>query len=170
MKTVDVECHYLSQNNSFTRTSLNDIMKSNVEISHEVDLYLMLLEYNIFPSVNVHKGSLIYIVNEFVSLRTYLTNTLKFNTTLLFNELISFVNTFKSFKFVHGSLNVDNIFLKYTNMYRFCVIDYSHSYLIKEEWQKQLNIDITSLYMSLINTLKKPKHIVRLNKVVKSYF
>jgi hypothetical protein len=158
----------------------------------ETKIYLKLVNSEIVPLINTNKESnIIYILNEYVSLRRFLKEKENYNNTnLILNELYSFINTFKKYNFVHGNLHIDNIFIK-QNMndkikYDFKVIDYVNSYIKNErlsfyrtsfigEYDVKNNEflnywDFFTIYISLNRFYKNKANILyNLHNIVESY-
>lgn len=97
----------------------------------ETEVYLRLLDTGLFPANDAQTNVMVYGTKNMVSVKTYLMSHKNGNTTLFFNELFSFVNTFKAKGFVHGNLHMGNIFVKKRlKGLQFAVIDYANSYLL----------------------------------------
>jgi len=106
----------------------------------EIQVYLKLLDTNITPFISYNNNRICYELTGYISLRTFLEK--KENqekSSLIINELYSFINTFKKYNFIHGNLHIDNIFIKNdqcnkTN-FDFKVIDYVNSYLLNKKYE-----------------------------------
>ncbi|NBP00265.1 MAG: hypothetical protein EBU90_09105 [Proteobacteria bacterium] len=138
----------------------------------EVAVYLDMLEANIFPYVSTAGKLLTYSTKSLVSVRTFLQQQPRISFAVFLHELCSFVNSFRKYRFLHGNLHVDNIFVHPTKFHtapRFFVIDYANSFILKkrhsfpiytrtsfmEEYDVKLNFsaftdwDFITLYVSL---------------------
>jgi hypothetical protein len=147
-------------------------------LNWEIGVYLYLVDYKLCPLIDVKNSEIVYILDDYVSVRNYLKskNKKKETITLLLNELFSFINTFKKYEYIHGNLHIDNIFIKKkTYPFKFVIIDYSNSYIfnIKDDLnlkktsflaeydKKEINInflkywDFLTMYASLIKLYKK---------------
>lgn len=99
--------------------------------NHEINIYLTLLKYkaDICTMISTERNKdIIYITHNLISLRTFLINN-KSHTSLIINETFAFINKFKQYKFVHGNLHIDNIYINIKNGYTFHVIDLCNSYI-----------------------------------------
>ena len=106
----------------------------------------------------------------------------KFSLNLILNELFGMVCLFRNYNYIHGNLNVHNIYIN-TNTFKFYIIDLSNSYILDynikldstnaenkitkiffEYW------DIFTLYISLQVTFKNDdKTLEFLNGIIESY-
>lgn len=156
----------------------------------EIYVHGQMQESLMLPDISIDNHVLTYKTRGKVSLRTYLTCNSNINTTLLLNELFSFVNTFRHFRFLHGNLHLDNIFMdNVQNANKFYLIDYANSYVIskrvtyplykrtsfigeyeyKTQSQNFVYWDFLTIYVSLKTFFKKTKELVSLDTVMKSY-
>lgn len=114
----------------------------------EVQVYLKLIDSKIIPFITCDHYALCYVLDGYVSLRTFLDKKENHNSdkmSLILNELYSFINTFKKYNFVHGNLHIDNIFVKKISnelgenrlTYDFKVIDLVNSYIIDKKKYKK---------------------------------
>lgn len=148
--------------------------------NHESYVYLTLLTKNsdIPCLMSIKNNEIIYHLKDHSSLRNYLWKNFD-NITLIMNELFVFINRFKDYKYVHGNLHIDNIFVDNINSYdmkiKFHVIDFCNSYIendsIKKckykrtsflrEYEIKKEIlyywDFCSIYISLSMFLNNPK-------------
>jgi RIO-like serine/threonine protein kinase len=118
----------------------------------EIDVYLYLVDKNIVPLSSTDNQKIIYHTNKLQSLFTVLKNTCKNKTNIkcILNELFSFVNKFKKIHFVHGNLNLYNIFIDENGM--FSVIDFSNSsFKNKKIGGGDEKCDLYLLYIELYN-------------------
>lgn len=137
--SIDNECQYI--NNSCIQACICEKLNGDIIRKYqnrslflwETELYKRFLDYNIFPCISATKDTITYKVKGMVSLRIYLNNLTNKNTTLFLNELFSFIKTFKKVGFVHGNLNIDNIFISQQSKLHFFVIDYTNSYNLKRQ-------------------------------------
>jgi hypothetical protein len=198
---LQINCDYI--NNKCMQECKCDIEKKNsgniIRIfdnndlyNWETKIYLKLINSEIVPLINTNnENSIIYILNEYVSLRRFLEEKQNYNNTnLILNELYSFINTFKKYNFVHGNLHIDNIFIKQNEndkfKYDFKVIDYVNSYIKNERLSfyrtsflgeydiknnKFLNYwDFFTIYISLNKFFKnKINMLYNLENIVESY-
>lgn len=159
----------------------------------EVEVYLNMLEANIFPYVSTAGKLLTYSTKNLVSVRTFLEKQPRINFAVFLHELYSFVNSFRKHCFLHGNLHVDNIFVhpvKFHTAPRFFVIDYANSFILKkrhsfpvytrtsfmEEYDVKLNFnafkdwDFITLYVSLKQMFyQQLDKLVVIDNVTKSY-
>lgn len=135
----DKECVYLNKKTTHSNHYFKDqngnmckYITENSILIWEKYIYSKFLKYNIFPVVNSTDNHIIYHTSNLVSLRTFLENP-TVNITYILYELFSFINSFKLYGFIHGNLNIDNIFI-YTqkNYIDFYVIDFTNSYIYPE--------------------------------------
>lgn len=154
-----------------------------------VSLYLNQSIFSkLIPEFIINDLSIAYNVKNLVSLRYYLSKK-KINQFHIFNEIFSFVKNFKRANFIHGNLNIDNIFVdKYNN--NFYILDYSNSYIIENDHIKSLQKNISyneeapdpikynfinywdtfMIYISLLNFYDKNTNIIDyLNKLLYEY-
>lgn len=129
------------------RDSDNNITKyfNNNEVYHwESNVYVTYIDKNIFPLVTPRDKQLTYVVKDMISLRSFL-KTGKPNISHTLNELFSYISSFRTHKFLHGNLHIDNIFLNaktFDKTAHFFVIDYANSYVLKRH--SSLNFKRTS--------------------------
>lgn len=196
--TVDDECRHL--NNKCLQPCICDrdkekniikFFNSDDVYKWESNVYVSYLDKNIFPLVTPKEKQLTYIVKDMVSLRTYLESG-RPNMSYTLNELFSYIRTFSSYKFLHGNLHIDNIFLSpktFGKRANFFVIDYANSYVLKrhscpsykrtsfigefESKIKHSNIifwDFVTVYVSLKCYFKDfPQHVLLLENIVSTY-
>jgi hypothetical protein len=196
---VDDECRLLNNQCSQLcicgRDDSKNIYKlctSPAVFEWEVAVYLDLLESNLLPFIQT-KGRLItYMTKNLVSIRSFLkqNNT---NVSFFLHELCSYVNSFRSHRFLHGNLHVDNIFvhpIKFKDAPRFFVIDYANSYILKKrnsypqyhrtsfigefdakmELASFLDWDFITLYIALKQVFyQQPQTLVLIDSVFRSY-
>jgi hypothetical protein len=129
------DCKYLNDkckhNGLFIKTRGGQLKKYFQEqdvYDWEIHVYLHLVETKLCPLTTSHTMFLTYACEDYISLRVFLGKTNLQNAVL--NEIYSFVKTFKHFKFIHGNLHIDNILINPQSM-KFCVIDFSNSYITK---------------------------------------
>ena len=95
----------------------------------ELNVYLRLIKFEICPLITVENGNFIYDLNGYMSLRNCLKEiNNEEKETIVLNELFCFTNKLIGYRFVHGNLHVDNIFINYSNL-KIVVIDYANSYI-----------------------------------------
>jgi hypothetical protein len=134
---MDNECKFLQHNCTHSCAWSKDVDNNIVKVfpckdvyAWETFVYLNMVDEDIFPLVSPQTDTLTYITKDLISLRTLLNGKSKFNTTLLLNELFSCIHKFKSLHFMHGNLNMDNIFVNPSSLPtdpQFVVIDYANS-------------------------------------------
>lgn len=102
---------------------------------HNCSIYLKFLqltntEDHFIPvSFSAKNYKIVYELKGLESIRNYL-NKYPSQLNLILNELFAFIGTFQKYSFVHGNLNIDNI---YVNKYlEFRILDFSHSMFIDE--------------------------------------
>ena len=163
---IDAECKFLNKQNFskyfYNKDQNNNIIKyykNQFDLECELVVYTYLLNKRITnPICQVKHKHLCYITNDKISLYTCLTNQEKFkvNIPFILNELFSFVNTFKKYNFLHGNLNLHNIFIDAKNL-KFSVIDLTNAFILEEMYNDKAIIeffeywDFFSLYKSLKN-------------------
>lgn len=150
---VDDECRYLYnkciQRCIYDRDSDKNIAKyfnSHDVYQWESNVYVSYVDKNIFPLVTPKDKQLTYVVKDMVSLRTYI-KTGKINMSYTLNELFSYIRGFRNYKFLHGNLHIDNIFLNpktFDKRAHFFVIDYANSYVLKRHSTPSPNYKRTS--------------------------
>lgn len=195
---VDDECRLL--NNKCIQACIcdrdheNNITKffnSNEVYQWESNVYVSYIDKNIFPLVSPKGKQLTYFVKDMVSLRTFL-KTGKPNMSYTLNELFSYIRSFRNYKFLHGNLHIDNIFLNpktFDMRAHFFVIDYANSYVLKrhsspnykrtsfigefEDKTRDTNFlywDFLTLYVSLKCFFKEfPPHLLLLDNLISTY-
>jgi hypothetical protein len=137
---IDLECKNIAKKSTqmiiIKKDIENNICKhfvSDEVLNWELKVYQTLKKYNITPKLDITKSiglQVTYNTNHLTSLRNYIKKQ-KINYSLFFNELFSFINSFKTFKFVHGNLHIDNVFVsqcKYSGI-KYYIIDYSNAFL-----------------------------------------
>lgn len=199
MVSIDNECKYINSNCVqcciCERDSDNNICRkySNKDIyKWETDIYLKFVEYSIFPGVTAGIDTVTYKVRDMVSLRVYLGCVNVKNLTILMNELFAYVKRFRKMGFMHGNLNIDNIFVSKVNKkLHFFVIDYSNSYNLnkrnsvpgyprtsfigesenKLEYMNYIYWDILTLYISIKKYYKELKNnsVVIIEEIIDTY-
>jgi hypothetical protein len=176
---LDKECKSLYKNSNskciFIRDECMNITKYNPNMSpnsNELNMYLMLLETQIFANITANKKTITYMVNNMMSLRSYLDSPQCKTLGIVLNELFCFVNTFQKSHYVHGKLNIDNIFVEShihnPFIIRFRVIDLDMSMISS----LQTFDDFYALQDSLIeyfNETNKSSLIMYLNSIVSRY-
>lgn len=122
------------------------------------ELYKLLFENNIIPSYNNDKNGILFDLSNMVSLRTYLDSKGK-NISLVIHEVQSFVSRFKKYMFIHGNLNLDNVFLSEIGDCVECrVIDFDETQCIT------INTDKEDIRNALIEYFKNDP--VKLNVII----
>jgi hypothetical protein len=114
-------------------------------MSWEVSLCHYLSKNGIVPNYTLSDKCINYNMDNKSSLRSIL-NKKNVNFSILVYELYSFVSTFKKYKFVHGNLNVDTVFVDNLNHTQFFIIDLSNSYVLGRD---NLDFDMNTLRESL---------------------
>lgn len=106
----------------------------------ELYIYKNIQSIDILPEVQIvnteSQKEIIYNTDKLISLRTFLKKR-GINKSMIFQELFSYIKTFRQYSFIHGNLNIDNIFLtsKFHITPRFYIIDYANSYLVsRNSW------------------------------------
>ena len=165
------------QNNSlkyfYDKNSQGNIEKYFIDtdlFKWEIDVYLYLVDKNIVPLSSTDNQKIIYHTNKLQSLFTVLKNTCtnKTNIKCILNELFSFVRKFKKIHFVHGNLNLYNIFVDENGM--FSVIDFSNSSFKNKKIGGDKKCDLYLLYIELYNFYNgDDKIIVYLKELLISY-
>ncbi len=174
--TIDDVNLYSTHNTIFVKTQ-NGIKRVYSDISvmnWEMYVYFYLDDRcpDIIPNIDISDKdkSITYCTINTIPLKKFLDKNIKKYSCIL-NELVSFVNTFKKYKFVHGNLHISNILVDTTNekFYKFYIIDLSNSYIPDFENPNQRrssfvnkNIplefcDMTTLYHSIVNHLSSTK-------------
>ena len=192
-KQIDQECRYINekclQECVCIKTKDNKITKEffNNELFHwECNMYLALCERGIIPLASTKYPKIIYNTKDMLSLRSKLIDK-NCNIKEILNEVFNFVNIFYKYRFVHGNLHIDNIFID-KNSY-FYIIDLTNSYLIKSSLNKPKYkrrsfidnlddldnkryieyIDFFTLYISLKSFLTSIKYIRYLDNLINNY-
>lgn len=165
--------------------SKNNIIKkfdNNKIYKNEIDIYLYLLDKNITLLSSSSNSSICYHITNEISLYNYLkeiknNSIYKSNIKIVLNELFGFVNKFKSYNFIHGNLNIHNIFLNpnvFSNTFlqkqNFYVIDFNNSKIYKKDNIYKSNWDFFTLYVSLKKFLKNDiKDLIYLETLIINY-
>lgn len=126
------ECIHYRDNNNIVRKFLRKEV-----FEWESKIYLKFLENGMFPLASAQHNQLTYYTSGLVSFRTF-SKKWKFNVPIALQELFSFINTFKTMKFLHGNLHVDNVFVDpktFTMDMQFYVIDYANSYILGKRYK-----------------------------------
>lgn len=193
----DQECQYINKMCTqeacvFEKDNHNNLIKyfgSRDVFKWESYIYLTFVTYDFFPLTNCTHSHLLHLTNNMQSLRTVLTKcTLSYS--VIFNELLSFVNDFKNKKLVHGNLHINNIFVQQKPFLKFVVVDFANSFVLSnkpkipmykrtsflKEYDSDLKLkfiqywDFITLYLSLkkffINNIKA---LVALDNNIKTY-
>jgi hypothetical protein len=195
---VDDECMFL--NNKSVQACICDRDREKNIIKYfncsdvykwESNVYVSFIDKDIFPLVTPQDKQLTYNVKDMVSLRTYF-RTNKPNMSYTLNELFSYIRGFRNFKFLHGNLHIDNIFLNpqtFNKRAHFFVIDYANSYVLKRhsspnykrssfmgEFESKtqdndfLYWDFLTMYVSLKCYFRKfPHHLLILENLISTY-
>jgi len=178
--SLDNECRMLcrtsKQNCYFARDKSLNITKytSDTEAyDNEVHFYLKFLGKHLFPDMNATNNTITYMVNNMKSLRSFLDDMSSFQKSkkygIILNELLSFVNTFQKLHFVHGNLNIDNVFVEVSShsvsLIKFCVIDFGHSNTFVHENCE----DFHTLEKSLSEYFEHNNKLLYLKNLVKRY-
>lgn len=178
--SLDNECRMLcrtsKQNCYFSRDKSLNITKYTSDIeayNREVHFYLKFIGKHLFPDMNATNNTITYMVNNMTSLRSFLDNMSTFQRAkrygIILNELLSFVNTFQKLQFVHGNLNIDNIFVEVSlhtvSSMKFYVIDLGHSTTFVHDNCR----DFYSLEKSLSEYLEHNNKLLYLRNLVKRY-
>lgn len=198
IKRNEIDCHYINNKcmqecKCYKENNTNDIIRifQNYELYEwEKEVYKELINSKIIANINIGEYVICYNLNEYISMRKFLNKENNKNTSLILNELYSFINMFKKYNFVHGNLHIDNIFIKIENNHvNFKVIDYVNSYITNNkkkdilkktsfigEYEKKeynnflLYWDFFTMYISLKTFYKnKIKIIYNLQNIVESY-
>ena len=145
---VDPEVRRLSNNTScyYSRDD-GKIRKHHSEpaiLSHEIFVCQILRDSGIIPEFYTKKDTITYDVSDMVSLRTYLDTRPK-DLSIVIYELYSYVHAFKKSSFVHGNLNIDNVFVKRGSRIEFAVINLERS----STFDYKANKDLDDLKASL---------------------
>ena len=162
-KKTDTICLNINKKNNLQNNSLKYFYDKNMEgniekyfidtqfFKWEIDVYLYLVDKNIVPLSSTNNQKIIYHTNKLQSLFTVLKNTCtnKTNIKCILNELFSFVNKFKKIHFIHGNLNLYNIFVDENGM--FSVIDFSNSSFKNKKMGCAEKCDLYLLYIELYN-------------------
>jgi hypothetical protein len=140
---IDVECRNIAKKSTqltiIKKDSENNICKhfiSDEVFKWELKVYQTLKQYDITPKLRKECLQVIYKTNDLTSLRNYIKKEANINYSFFLNELFSFINYFKTLKFVHGNLHIDNVFIsqcKYSNI-KYYIIDYSNTYLFNTKF------------------------------------
>jgi hypothetical protein len=185
-------CKCYMENNNIVR-----VFDDNYLYNWEIVIYFKLIDTSIVPLINSEKDKIVYILNDYIPLRTFLFMQNNKNNeiiSLILNELYSFINMFKKYSYIHGNLHIDNILIKKVNQkYEFKVIDFVNSYILYKEniedmeenftktsficeWKKKENKqtiqywDFFTIYISLINFFKKsPSLLYIIQNIMESY-
>lgn len=167
--------------------------KSNDMISWESSIYIKFIDFNIFPFVNIDLKAcqIKYITQNLISLRSFFEYICKDITkiNLLLNELFCFINFCKNNNFLHGNLQIDNIYLNEKDYTKFYFIDYSNSFILDtpnypkfkrtsfmNEFDSKINDnylcfwDFFTVYISIKNYFHNDKNILLLlEKIIVFY-
>lgn len=155
----------------YEKTKNGDIVKHCYDESmfkKEIDMYLALLDTPIAAPMSVVKPlQITYALKDAASLRWYINTTndiIKLN--LLIHEVFSFLQMLRSRRFVHGNMNVDNVFVKTTKHgVVFCVVDLSKSSFS----DTSSHIDQHALYTSMKLMFKRhPEKLGQLDRIASS--
>ena len=192
------ECHYINlqckQECYCDKTKKGNIRKIcfNKDILvHETNMYLELLDSDLFVLTSINENEVLYTTQNLISLRTFLKKNPNY-MSLIINEVFAFVKSFKKYNFIHGNLHIDNIYIDIKGTYKFHVIDLCNSYILgnKKEDEKQffkyrrksyldlheysnlqiLYLDFISLYISLsLFYENNKKNIEYINSVIENH-
>jgi hypothetical protein len=176
---LDKECRYLyiSANREcyFFRDESMNIIKynpSNKPFTNEIQIYLMLLEKQMFANISARNNNITYMVSNMISVRSYLDSLESIKYGIVLNELFCFVNTFQTFQYVHGNLNIDNIFVELydhnPSTIKFRLIDLEKSTISSLHNYKDFYTLQNSL-TSYFNKNTKPSLIMYLKNIVARY-
>lgn len=180
--------------------NITKYFKSQDVFQWESTVYVSYLDKNIFPLVTPREkhgccssNALIYVVKDMISLRQYLkSSSWKQNMSYILNELLSYIGGFKTHKFLHGNLHIDNIFLNpktFDKKAHFFVIDYANSYILKRhtspiykrtsfigEFERKTQDsnfvywDFLTVYVSLKCYFREfPQHLLLLENLITTY-
>lgn len=195
-KSNDIECVYLDksciQPSLYSRLD-NNILKNFFSydvFEWESYVYLYLISNNnntnIVPQISSENLQITYYIPDFISFRTFLSkNNKNINFYIILNELFSFIRKFKKYKFIHGNLTIDNVFIDIklfnrSNIVKFYIVDYSNSYILSKnskipkhsrtsfmgEYNNPIKMnlieywDFYTIYLSLLNYYKNNKNII----------
>lgn len=204
-RNKDLECSRLNKksthSNYYSKDQKGNICKyinKDDILKWELNVYMTFIQNNLFPLVNSTQSHMIYYTSNLISLRTFLYKSENIiNITYILNELFSYVHSFRLYGFIHGNLNIDNVFIyphqsKLKN-YQFYVIDYTNSYIcvsdndiwhtpkykrisylgnncISRDLTKLINWDFITLYISLKILFKDNIENMRiLDKIISNY-
>ena len=152
---IDRECKNLTRYNKRNRRCFyekNDekciekYFLDNDVFKHECYIYNTLKTYDILVKIiHLQPNKITYDTKNLISLFRYIQKYKgKLNLTLVFNELFCFVRNFKRYNFVHGNLNIHNIFVDKTTFKQTCkfyIMDLDNSYIEKKHEILDLYID-----------------------------
>jgi hypothetical protein len=203
-KRPDIECQNVSNNSYFYNVCDRDHNKNIIKYydladdvskeiyEWEVQMYLYMMDSKLSVKTLIDNNKIIYDVHDKISVYTFL-NRLKNNNNniaiykLILNEIFSFVCKFKEHNFIHGNLNIHNIFINPIIFYsrcKFYILDFSNSIVIKKNQIIKPQIDEANSflmmyikyydYFMLYNSLKKyfssdPPMLQYLNDVIDRY-
>jgi len=123
------KCFYETNTKNIVKYIINeDIFK------WETKVYLYLLNKNLVPLASCNKQQVCYYTSEYITLYDYILTLNDSNIHYILNEVFSFIKSFITNGFVHGNLNVFNLFVKVNkkgNLVCFKTIDFSNSYIIE---------------------------------------
>lgn len=122
------KCYYDIKYQLINKTSISKIYLTNTDemITWEtkVSKYLQKRNINYLPfDIERESGKITYDINNIISLSECLQTK---NINLFLNEIFSFVNRFKTYEFVHGNINLDNLYYD-TLKCTFVISDFTNS-------------------------------------------
>jgi tRNA A-37 threonylcarbamoyl transferase component Bud32 len=165
----------------FVRDEFQNISKyapDSQSYNKEIKIYLELLDKNIFANMNANNNIITYMVNDMMSLRSFLDSLSlherKARCCIILNELFSFVNTLHTYQFVHGNLTIDNIFVEKTQSpSKFYLVDLGYSKTPSTvpslEFERQYLYDFMSLHISLQTYFDDASELQYLDNIVSMY-
>lgn len=165
--------------------------KSYELLKWESNIYISFVNLNIFPliDINFKKHQIKYFTKNLISMREFFEkykNISKIN--LFLNELFCFINICKNNNFLHGNLQIDNVYINEKNFTKIYVIDYTNSYnlneneneFIRSSYLKEFDSknneqflcfwDFFTIYISIKNYFYNNKNLLYLlDKNIKNY-
>jgi hypothetical protein len=176
----DKECNQLNKNANSAfytcRTKDKNICKHyfiDSLFQWESLICLHLFQKSIIPIVEIDSINLTitYQVKDMMSLRSFLLCN-KNKARIVISEVFSMIKNFKRYKFIHGNLHIDNIFVNYNNNNKnnnLYVVDFTNSNItgsiFKNPYYKpsittppyylsDSNVDYMTIYASLLEFIK----------------
>lgn len=99
--------------------------KNSELFDYECLIYMQLIDAKISPLVNPGIKKISYHIKNMQSFRSYISNSSTKNIPFIINDVFNFILSYKSLKFVHGNLHIDNLFIYKKKFY---ILDFVNAY------------------------------------------